>query len=334
MSLQKLLPALACAILCAILPVHGQAPGVPIENDNLFIEDAPLVAQAEALKKAGDLLNVRQIKAALKSPSPAPLILPAPSAQRLEPRAIADTARKALLRIGWYYLEKDTKEWHVNLAAGYAITADGAVATCYHCIAPEEAEMKEGFLIAADAAGHILPVTAILARDEEMDAAIVRVRGGHFTPLPLNDQTSPGDAAYVFSDPMGVTGYFTAGIVNRFFWSDETRSTNAATLEGARNLRIHASTDWAPGSSGAALLDACGNAIGHVCAIDPLTMDDDSPEPEKSHQPDKKSPKSPPPPAADKSVMLTLHEAISARGVKLLAESMAAKPAPADASKE
>jgi S1-C subfamily serine protease len=333
MSLHKLSPALACAILCATLPVHGQAPGVPIENDDIFIEDAPLVAQAEALKKAGELLSVHQIKVAMKSPSPAALTLPAPSAQRLEPRAIADTARKALIRIGWYYREKDTKEWHVNLAAGYAITVDGAVATCYHCIDPAEAEVKDGFLIAADAAGHILPVTAILACDEEMDAAIVRVRGSPFTPLPLNDQTAPGDAAYVFSDPMGVTGYFTAGIVNRFFWSGETGSADATTLAGARNLRIHASTDWAPGSSGAALLDACGNAIGHVCAIDPLTMDDSS-VPEKSRQPDKKSPKAAPPPTSDKTVMLTLHEAIPARGVKLLAESMTAKSVPANAPKE
>jgi hypothetical protein len=30
---------------------------------------------------------------------------------------------------------------------------------------------------------------------------------------------------------------------------------------------MNVSTDWAPGSSGAAVLDGCGNAIGHVTEI-------------------------------------------------------------------
>ncbi len=170
-------------------PAKAQALGVPIENDEILTEDAPLVAKAMALKQAGKLLNMKQVEAALKSPSPVPLVLPTPYTRRLEPRAIAELGRKALVRVGWFYLEKETKEWHVNLADGYAITTDGAVATCHHCVAPEEQEMAEGFLIATDASGNVLPVTAVLAQDQEMDAAIIRVQGGEFAALPLNDQT-------------------------------------------------------------------------------------------------------------------------------------------------
>lgn len=191
--------------------------------------------------------------------------------------------------------------------------------------------MIEGYLIADDASGNILPVTAVLAQDQEMDAAILRVQGGNFTPLPLNDQTAPGDTVYVFSDPMGAVGYFSSGMLNRFFWFDGRRSTNAAAIDGARNLCIHVSADWAPASSGAALMD-CGNAIGHVSAIDPQVSDDPLPPPEeKPMKPGKKSSKSPPPPPEnDNSVLIILHEAVPARGVKLLAESMnAAAPAPA-----
>jgi hypothetical protein len=121
-------------------------------------------------------------------------------------------------------------------------------------------------------------------------------------------------------------------LLNRFFWFDGKRSTNAASIEGARNLRIHVSADWAPGSSGAALIDVCGNAIGHVSAIDPLSDDPIQPE-EKVVKPDKKSTKAPPPPPlSDNSVLITLHEAVSARGVKMLAESMnAATPAATEA---
>ena len=306
--------------------IFAQAPGVPIERDEALTDDAPLVANATLLKDSGKLLSNKQIAAALKSPKPAPLVLPTPSAQRLEPRALAERARKALVRIGWFYLEKRSKQWHVNLADGYAISADGAVATCHHCVAPEEQEMREGYLIASDVSGNIFPVTAVLAQDKEMDAAIVRLEGGPFTPLALNDQTAPGDAVYVFSDPMSVVGYFTSGILNRFFWIDGGKSMDAASIEGARNLRMHVSTEWAPGSSGAAVLDVCGNAVGHVSVIDPLVSDDPLPEEKPEKHGDKSKKKSPPP--TDHSTLIILHEAVSARSVRMLAESMkAALPA-------
>lgn len=314
---------LACALVfhASVQSLSAQAAGVPIENDESLIDDAPLVAKAEALKQAGKLWGVKQVKAALKTPRPAALSLPAASAKRLEPRDLAALGRKALVRVGWYYHEKETKEWHVNLADGYAITNDGAVATCHHCVDPAEQDITEGFLIASDASGNILAVTAVLARDKEMDAAIIRVEGGDLTPLPLNDQTAPGDSVFVFSDPLSITGYFTTGILNRFFWLDGKRAHDAAVIEGARNLRIHVSTDWAPGSSGAAILDACGNSIGHVAVIEPLVSEDEPPPPQEHAG--KKTPKTETPaPQSDNNALIILHEAVPARGVKLLAESM------------
>ena len=301
--------------------IFAQAPGVPIERDEILTDDALLVAKAAVLKDAGKLLSNKQITVALKSPNPAPLVLPVPSVERLEPRALAERGRKALVRIGWFYIEKHSKKWHVNLSDGYAISADGAVATCQHCIAPEEQEMREGCLIAADASGNIFPVTAVLAQDKEMDAAIVRVEGGNFTPLALNDQTAPGDTVYVFSDPMSAVGYFTSGILNRFFWLDGRKSMDTASIEGARNLRIHVGADWAPGSSGAAVLDVCGNAVGHVAVIDPLVSDDPPSLEEKPGKKGNKSKKKVPSPT-DYGTLIILHEAVSARSVRMLAESM------------
>ena len=318
--------AALCFVVAAIFVLHpprifAQAPGVPVERDEILTDDAQLVAKAAGLKDSGKLLSNKQIAAALKSPKPAPLVLPAPSVVRLEPRVLAERGRNALVRIGWFYLEKRPKQWHVNLADGYAISGDGAVATCQHCIAPEEQEMREGYLIASDASGNVFPVTAVLAQDKEMDAAIVRVEGGNFTPLALNDQTAPGDTVYVFSDPMSAVGYFTSGILNRFFWLDGRKSMDPASTEGARNLRMHVSADWAPGSSGAAVLDACGNAVGHVSVIDPLVSDDPLSPEEKPGKPGKKSKKKSPPPT-DHSTLIILHEAVSARSVRMLAKSM------------
>ncbi len=308
----------------------AQIAGISIESDDLLTEDGALVAKATVLKQAGKLLSLKQVKVALKFPTPAPLLLPAPLTDRLEPRVLAERGRKALVRIGWFYLEKASHQWHVNLADAYAITVDGAVATCHHCVAleeHEEREMTEGFLIAADTLGNVLPVTALLARDLKMDTAIVRVEGGNFTPLALNDQTAPGDTVYVYSDPMSAVGYFSSGLLNRFFWLDGKASSQVTSIEGARNLRIHVSADWAPGSSGAAMMDVCGNVIGHVSVIDPLVSDEPLPVEKAVVKPGKKSLKISPPPA-DHRVLMILHEAISARGVRLLAESMnAATPA-------
>jgi hypothetical protein len=38
-------------------------------------------------------------------------------------------------------------------------------------------------------------------------------------------------------------------------------------LAAAGPTRLNVSTDWAPGSSGSAVLDECGNVIGHVANI-------------------------------------------------------------------
>ena len=82
----------------------------------------------------------------------------------------------------------------------------------------------------------------------------------------------PGDAAYCLSDPLGVTGYFSEGMVNRFFRKPDNKGTEDEAL------RLHVSTDWAPGSSGSPVLDQCGNAIGHVSMIAPMSgMTDDGP---------------------------------------------------------
>lgn len=47
-------------------------------------------------------------------------------------------------------------------------------------------------------------------------------------------------------------------MVNRFYVRGK---------KGDESSRMEVSTDWAPGSSGAAVVDQCGNAIGHVSEI-------------------------------------------------------------------
>jgi hypothetical protein len=63
------------------------------------------------------------------------------------------------------------------------------------------------------------------------------------------------------------------------------------------------STDWAPGSSGSAVLDDCGNVIGHVSTISSV-RDEATPKAQDS--------------SAEKPAAMVFHEAVSARDVLLL----------------
>ena len=63
------------------------------------------------------------------------------------------------------------------------------------------------------------------------------------------------------------------------------------------------STDWAPGSSGSAVLDDCGNAIGHVVNIS-STRDETAPKAQDAQ--------------TEKPAATVFHAAVSARDVLLL----------------
>jgi hypothetical protein len=237
--------------------LRAQAPDVPIVEER-HGSDPRLIKTANALRDDGRLLALDQVKKQLQRGS-CTLKLPEVRTQRMEGRQLWERARQAHVRVGYFYQCRKCTRWHLNLAGGYAISADGAVATCHHVLEPKE-DMKEGYLVAATADGVLLPVLEVLAASEFTDAAIVRVEAETpLAPLPLNPNVYPGDDAWCYSDPAGREGYFTHGVVNRFF-RHKHRNRDAP-------LRMNVSTDWAPGSSGAAVMDACGNAMGHVSEI-------------------------------------------------------------------
>lgn len=296
----------------------AQADGVPIEPWQLSPMDPLWVDQAEKLRVEGKLLNDKLVLAALSDPTKEKVeLLPARTEAR-DPKWVADHARKAVVRIGWYFLCPNCDKWHLNFAGGYAVSHDGAVATCFHCIEPNSRTMREGYLIAIDSEQNVCPVTAVLRADKTMDAAIVRVEGLKSEPLSLNDQTSPGDPAYLLSDPLGISGYFSSGMINRFFWLPGKNGGDPKSIDGARSLRVNVSTDWAPGSSGSPVLDQFGNVIGHVAVIHSLSSNNRGPGPGQNTAQEGEPPRSRAPRSSP--TVIILHDAVPARGVKLLAE--------------
>lgn len=254
--------AVPLALLLPCLPsLPGQAPGVPIyENEGgagPSREEAELRVRALELREQGKLLGLTALREQLTR-THCKLVLPGPASEPLRGPVLWRRARSAYVRVGHLYQCRHCSDWHLNLAGGYAIAGDGVVATCHHVVAPDEAEMKDAWLVCADDQGRVFPVLEVLAADAATDVAILRTGAVEAVPLPLRVAVEPGEAAFVFSDPMGSRGYFSKGIVSRFV-RELPPEPERVTLE--------VTTDWAPGSSGSAVLDEFGNAIGHVASI-------------------------------------------------------------------
>lgn len=288
---------LLLAALLALKPlVPAQLPSVPLHATDARESDA-LRAAAAKLREAGALVPEATLVGQLTRTN-CVLALPTPRKSRLTGRELWAAARAAHLRVGWSFLCTRCSNWHLDLAGGYALTKDGAVATCQH-VTKRPANFKEGSLVAADEAGNVFPVLEILAADPRTDACIVRIGARELKPLPLATEVTPGDRAFCFSDPLGQRGYFSDGIVNRFL----TRQPGGTNLPPVTRLNV--TTDWAPGSSGSAVLDEFGNAIGHVTTITTL------PSAPATKSGDSGS-------ARAERTLITLHEAVSARDVLAL----------------
>lgn len=282
-------------------------------------QHSELLEKALDLRKSGKLTPGAQLKDQLKKPEPVRVQFREPTTDPLDPSLLARRAREIRLWIMALFICPKCSNWHLeDFAAAYAV-APNIIATCEHAFEeamkrqPKE-PLKESYLVLRDSQHRLFGITGVVAVDPVMDAALLRVEPPHLNPVPLNDQLSPGDRVFCYSDPLGQTGYFSDGILNRFYWLPN-RQGETGSLEELAYLRVNFGTDWAPGSSGAPILDHCGNVAGHVSSIHPLSRplpDDGTPqEPAAEKNPPSTKGRSNPP-------LITVHEGIPARGVMAL----------------
>lgn len=267
----------------------------------------PLLAIAEVAAKSGKLLPYPKFVEQRAAPVPAPVSLPKPSTQVVRGRDVARLARDARLRVGFYYHCKNGDHWHVRLNGAYAIAND-TIATAWHVLQPP-ANFRDGFVVVLDAQNQFIPIKSVLAADERMDTVVLRLATNALKPRPLSGDIAAGDTVYCLSEPFGQRDYFSDGIVNRF-----RPVGGGKTLAGtdSAGLRVNVSTDWAPGSSGSAVLDDRGNIVGHVATITVLTANSSTAA--KTDSPDA-LPARPTTPAT-----LTMHDAVPASSVLTLLE--------------
>jgi hypothetical protein len=284
---------LACSSM-----LNAQSDDTPIADQStagIKKADTAIIAKTKELIEDKKLLSREEVKKQLLHPQPRAIELKPIETKPLPWEDVSAVSRSANLRVGYCYLCPRCDNWHLNLAGGYPISAN-AVATCDHVV-DSTVDMREGYLIVADHNGNVFPVTSIVARSIAMDAAILHCESAKFSPLALHGEARQGAAAFCYSTPMGQHGYFSDGIVNRFFWNQKYAGGDKKSLDVCRHLRVNFSTDWAPGSSGSAVVDQCGNAIGHVSQISSLGKERTAP------------------------AFVTIHTGIPAHSVRLLAQA-------------
>ncbi|NBR85749.1 MAG: serine protease [Proteobacteria bacterium] len=295
MNLRLVLLAVALAVPSLAQAQSHAVPLYPADGR----DDKALKTAAAKLRESGALVSEATLTNQFTRTN-CTLTLPAPRKTRLSGRELWAAARAAHIRVGWNFLCTKCNNWHLDLAGGYALTKDGAVATCQHVV-KRPANFKEGSIVAADEDGRLFPVVEILASDRRADTCILRIPAKDLKPLPLQTDVTPGDRCFCFSDPLDERGYFSDGIVNRFLSRHPRRDTNAPPV-----TRLNVTTDWAPGSSGSAVLDEFGNAIGHVTTITTLPGGN-----EKANEAEKSK-------RVIEPTLITLHEAVSAKDVLAL----------------
>ena len=237
-----------------------------VVDDEAFEEQA--IAAAAALHDKGKLVPLAKLRTQLDR-AHCELTLPAPRKERLQPPEVYRLIRNSTVAVATFYHCTKCKKWHLDSASGF-VAADGVVSTSEHVVDFEDDTMKDGFLVVADAKGRVFPVTEVLASNADADTCLLRVAGLDLPPLPLSRTAQVGDSVFCLSHPDGNHWMFTAGMLSRFFINRDAASDGdkpPAKPKVAPSLYINITAEYSPGSSGAPVVDECGNVVGQVESI-------------------------------------------------------------------
>lgn len=263
--LQRLLVLFLFAVLLPAqsAPVGGSASAIDDEQLELRI-----TAACDRLRLQQQLEPFATLQAQGRTHRHCKLLLPpARTAAKAAPE-LYELARPSCLIVGHYYECPDCDDWHFTGASGFALTADGAVATCAHLL-DDDPEMPVAFLVVADYSGRVWPVRQVLACDHDTDVCILEIDGQELTPLPLRGDVRTGETVWLLSNPDHQFASFAQGMVARWYRWREPPDAAAPAHKGRPTaaktpapLWLHVTTAFGKGSSGGALLDTCGNVVG------------------------------------------------------------------------
>lgn len=253
-----LLPTLLAACVFGAAAIPGIDVDSPADDRELFRK---LEQQTNALAEKGDVAIGRSDRLEQCKRARTDAIRLAPRAEpgaSLDGAEIYRRAARAAVLIGSAYKCDKCSKWHNTLASGFAITADGVIATNHHVAATANAEAMG--VMTAD--GRFFPVVAVLATDKAHDVALLRVEAKDLAFLPLRDDAPAGTPILCYSHPASTFGCVSEGLITRYFKSNETDRKGAVFMQ--------TTADYARGSSGGPILDHYGNVVGMVASTSPV----------------------------------------------------------------
>ena len=261
------------------LATAARAQSPPFVIDDEAYEDKVTAASAKLLH-GGKLKSSESMRRQVHSRGASVRLAPVGHDKVAAPD-LYERLRESTLAVGAYYKCPDCGKWHFNSSAGFVVGPGGIISTCCHVVLGEEEDVKESYLVAADSTGRVFPVESVVAADTEADTCFLKIDAANLKPLPLRTGVRPGERVYCLSHPGGYHFMFTEGLVARLNRKrnevlDEHGQTNGLLTRPILFLNVTA--EFAPGSSGAAIVDEAGNVVAQVASIadagDPGTGDD------------------------------------------------------------
>ncbi|MFM1872881.1 MAG: hypothetical protein RL398_2303 [Planctomycetota bacterium] len=262
-----------------VLPAVGQAQELPFAE-----EDEKLTGRIELacdrLRVTAKLVPCAELLA--KDPEPGmagalpPQVAVPPERAPLAPTQVYQTLRRSMRAVGHYYRCLECEDWHFNPSSGFALDGQGRVVTCAHVL-PPDAETRDAFLVCADLDGNVWPVEKVLAIDRKADLAVLQTSERGAVGIELSGGAAVGARVYCLSNPDGMYGYFSEGIVARRYLYREP--ADEADPDGVRRPPAQPLLDvtcqWAGGSSGGPVVDAWGRLVGVVQSTQTVSYPDE-----------------------------------------------------------
>ena len=253
-----LLPTLLAAFIAGATLIPGADVDSAVDDRQIFQK---LEAATSALAEKGDgplRRDVRLEQCKRTHTDAVRLSSKQFSGTPLEGAEIYRRAAQASVLIGSAYKCDKCTKWHNTLASGFAITADGVIATNHHVAAGATGEAMG--VLTSD--GQFFPVVEVLAANKAHDVALLRIDAKGLAFLPLRDDAPAGTPIRCYSHPANSFGCISEGIITRYFKMNEPERNGAVFLQTP--------ADYARGSSGGPIIDPYGNAVGMVASTSPV----------------------------------------------------------------
>ena len=245
--MKRWLPILTALLLCCPAGRAAEA-GVYVDDQALL---GALTRQVQQLYDAHKLTPMKLLRGQLARQTVALQLAAAPR-QALAPADLYRRAGASVLVHCHYYLCDKCQHLHVSASTCFPLTADGVCAANFHAFRASNTVA----MAVATRDGRVFPVTEVLAASERDDVVLFRTAADHLTPLALAS-AEVGEPVAVISHPRNLFYVMTQGHVARY-----------CLEKGAPRMQITA--DYAVGSSGGPVLDACGAVVGLVAKTQDL----------------------------------------------------------------